>query len=264
MAWPLLSEFPTIPAQIHAAGGEPPPDCQTCLFSNEWSQLFGIWLDAHVNQGTLDEKANGAFYGVLNYQQEDPIETVVVSVIGRKYPDRDDTEDASPSPVSAELREQFNNYLDVHDEAAKEGTEPDLGYDDQWLRDQLYAECLAYLEPHYQYFVADVEEVAAMADDAAFDYDTMDAVNETVLKAAQEGKVLSFLQFDHVVLIQPDRHSHGFNAYASALGASEGKITIQSRGGTLSHGTILVEGPYDEDAFKGAVRRVSKKSVKFR
>jgi hypothetical protein len=102
---------------------------------------------------------------------------------------------------------------------------------------------------------------APLGDEFSVDRDAIDEQSHTNMTNSAKDAMMQFLQHEDVVVVG----TTGFPA--SLLSRTDfftaGQVVVTDKGGVVSSGTISVTGAADEDQFKAAIKRFSKKSVKF-
>ena len=178
--------------------------------------------------------------------------------------------------VGAGMQLAFSDDLVQRTDNAADGlsAEPE-----QTVRDDLYAEAYAMLAPYADTFTVDVTEVQthgsvgvsqpvaqALTRDR-IDRSVVDAYNDSILKNLDKGEYCSYEQSGDIVFLEPaglDAVAPGYRAWiADADGHSQGHVQMVSKGRALDPGEIRVTGTRDRDAFKTAIRPVTRKKMTF-
>jgi hypothetical protein len=116
---------------------------------------------------------------------------------------------------------------------------------------------------HYRALYNTLQQIigAPGADEFSVDRDAIDEQSHTNMTDSPKDAMMQFLQHDDVVIVG----TTGFPA--SLLSRTDfftaGQVVVTDKGGVISSGSISVGGAADEDQFKAAIKRFSKKSVKF-
>ena len=156
--------------------------------------------------------------------------------------------------------------------------------------DATYVEVFNVLEANYRRFVQETsvtrrgleeEQAGQQGGDEEVSRDTIDMAivdrdNEGALKAMDEGESTNYFQIDDLVIIDHPGVRQDEQPYLDwarnelkAAGRRPGMITMTAKGAKTTGnlfggaGTLTVTGAEDEDLFKKAIRRVSKKKIVF-
>ncbi|MGH9117727.1 MAG: hypothetical protein ACRD0A_07560 [Acidimicrobiales bacterium] len=226
----------------------PPEDVSTALADTTWGPLVLTYADAHG-----DGEVRGAIRLLDSYhrRQDEP------AALWEMYGSMGSVVDVKwPEPHHSNLVEAFEARSD-------EAEATWLEWFDEWIR---YADGVAGRA--YQAFLGEIERIKYGAG-ATFtvdqiDWDFVRRLNEYVLKNAEPGTKLDFLQLGEQVMIldddaTPPTYQDAFYEARAVLGS----IDVRSRGGLTSRGRIVVTGASDEDAFEAHIRQFSKKSIEF-
>jgi hypothetical protein len=234
-----------------AAAGNPPGSIEGVLGDPGWATVYMRWADEYCLT-VQDVDLQSASQMIVSMHEGQTLQQ-----LWDKYASPDSGENLQIENHDAQLHTDFDNAVRGQGDAED-------------VQGRLWNYLVGYLRQYYDPFVADVDQLVGVSDPQVaghidprdFDQSVIDGVNEHNLKQMQDpGSVISFFQARELVLIG-DGFPMEYVRYAANAG-SGGTITIVSRGGIGSTGEILVEGASDQDRFKEAIRRFSKKKITF-
>jgi hypothetical protein len=93
--------------------------------------------------------------------------------------------------------------------------------------------------------------------------DHVDQINEGEQKNLEEGASIDFIQSGNIVLLGDNHYELYYDVIKTQDDFAQGTLTMVEKGGGLSPGEISVTGAGNQNDFKEAIRRYSKKKIEF-